>query len=312
VDDNGQRPAPVTRHRGARGLDLVLAVGAGAATLTRAPVLRPVGVTAGHARRLAGRVVPRASALPVVADLADRGAQVRRRLRDEAAEMLRSLLRRGVEAVLTAVDLTEVVLTHVDLDAVAAGIDVDAVTARADVDAVVARADLDAVVSRLDLDAIVARVDLDAIVERVDVDAVVGRVDLDAIVKRVDVDAVVGRVDLDRITAGIDVDQIAARVDVDRVARRIDLDAIVARVDPDAVVARVDVEAVIARLDLAGITREVIAAIDLAEVLRESTGVVSSQAARTVRTEGMNADESVSRFVDRLLRRPRPHGAVPT
>jgi hypothetical protein len=83
-------------------------------------------------------------------------------------------------------------------------------------------------------------------------------------------------------------------------------------VDPDAVVARIDVEAVVGRLDLAGITREVIAAIDLAEILRESTGAVSSQAARAVRTEGMHADESASRFVDRLLRRPHPHGAVST
>jgi hypothetical protein len=32
---------------------------------------------------------------------------------------------------------------------------------------------------------------------------------------------------------------------------------------------------------------------------------------RAVRTEGMNADETVARFVDRMLRRPHPHGAVP-
>ena len=70
--------------------------------------------------------------------------------------------------------------------------------------------------------------------------------------------------------------------------------------------ARVDIEAALARLDLAGIARQVIEAIDLAEIIRESAGVVSSQAARAVRTEGMHADDSVARFFDRVLRRPHP------
>jgi len=84
----------------------------------------------------------------------------------------------------------------------------------------------------------------------------------------------------------------------------------VARVPVDEVVARVDVEAVLDRLDLAGIARQVIDAIDLPGILRQSTGAVSSQAARVVRTEGMNADESVSRFIDRVLRRPHQPGTV--
>ena len=81
------------------------------------------------------------------------------------------------------------------------------------------------------------------------------------------------------------------------------------RVEVDAVVASVDVEAVLDRMDLAGIARQVIDAIDLPGILRQSTGAVSSQAARVVRTEGMHADESVARFVDRLLRRPHTQGA---
>ena len=72
---------------------------------------------------------------------------------------------------------------------------------------------------------------------------------------------------------------------------------------------KVDVEAFVARFDLTLLTRQVIAAFDLPEVLRESTGSVSSQAARVVRTEGMHADETVSRWVDRVLHRPHP-GAV--
>jgi hypothetical protein len=40
------------------------------------------------------------------------------------------------------------------------------------------------------------------------------------------------------------------------------------RVDPDAIVARVGVDAVIGRVDLAELAREVLAAIDLPEILR--------------------------------------------
>ncbi|MGZ4507431.1 MAG: hypothetical protein ACXVX0_09270, partial [Blastococcus sp.] len=59
-----------------------------------------------------------------------------------------------------------------------------------------------------------------------------------------------------------------------------------------------------------GITRQVLEAVDLAEILRESTGAVSSQAARVVRTEGMHADDAVAHWVDRVLRRPHPGGAT--
>jgi hypothetical protein len=91
----------------------------------------------------------------------------------------------------------------------------------------------------------------------------------------------------------------------------VDLDAVVQRIQPDALVARVDIEAVLDRLDLAAIAREVIDAIDLPDIVRQSSGAVSSQAARVVRAEGMHADDSVARFVDRVLRRPQPRPATP-
>jgi hypothetical protein len=150
----------------------------------------------------------------------------------------------------------------------------------------------------------------DLVRAHVDLDALAKILDVDAVVSRVDLDAVISRVDLDDIASRLDVDAIIGRADLDRAVSRVDLDAVVRRVDPDEVVARVDIEAVLARIDLAGIARQVIEAIDLAEILRESAGVVSSQAARVVRTEGMNADESVARFFDRVLRRPHPGSAV--
>jgi hypothetical protein len=258
----------------AGGLDAAAAVGAGAARLAKAAVVRPVTATAVGILRLGWQFVPGVADHPLLAELAFRGERVRERLEQMAADALRALLQRAVDASLTAIDLTELVRAHVDLDAVAAGIDVDAV---------IARADIDAVVARTDLDAIVRRVDVEAIVRSLDLDAIVGQVDLDAIVRRVDVEAIV---------------------------RSLEPNAIVQRVEVDAVVARVDVEAVLDRLDLAGIARQVIDAIDLPAILRQSTGAVSSQAARVIRTEGMNADESVSRFIDRVLRRSHQPGAV--
>jgi len=267
----------------AAGLDAAVALGAGTARLAVATVVAPASATAARVLRLGWHLLPGMGEHPLLTGIAVRGERFRHRLEHVAADALRALLRRTVDASLTAIDLTELVRAHVDLDAIAADLDVDAVIARADVDAVIARTDLDA---------IVATIDLDAIVDRIDIEAIVATIDLDAIVARVDLDRVVDGIDIDRVAAGID------------------LDAIVARVDPDTVIERVDVEAVLARLDLAGITRQVLEAVDLPGLLRESTGAVSSQAARVVRTEGMHADDSVARFVDRVL--GRPPRAVPT
>jgi hypothetical protein len=294
------------RHPGdeltvAAGLDLAVAAGTGAARLARAVIGRPLAATAAGALRLGGRALLDGSGHPVLAGLANRGEMVRATCERAAAEAVSGVLRRAVEWAATSLDLTELVRAHVDLDALAAELDVDAVIARADVDAVIARTDLDAIVRTIDLDAIVGRIDIEAIVKTID---------LDAIVKTVDLEAIVDRVDLDRVASRIDIDAIISRVDIDQIASGIDLDAIVARIEPDTVVARVDVEAVLDRLDLAAIARQVLEAIDLPGILRESTGAVSSQAARVVRTEGMHADESVSRFIDRVLRRSHTQAAV--
>jgi hypothetical protein len=277
-------------------LGVVLSAGVLAARLTRATLLRPLTSVAAGVLQLGGRIVPNGPRRPF-ADLAFLGEQGRAELEKAAAEAVRRILRRAVETALTALDVTELVRAHVDLDALAATIDVDAVVAVVDLDAALDRLDLDAVVARVDLDAVLSRVDLDAVLSRVDLDAVMGRVDLGAVLSRVDLDAVMGRVDLDAVLS---------RVDLNEVASRIDIDAILRRVEPDAVVARVDLDAVVDRLDLAALSREVIDAIDLPEILRQSSGAVSSQAARVVRAEGMNADDSVARFMDRVLRRSHP------
>jgi len=213
--------------------------------------------------------------------LAERGAALRPDAERLLQEILSPILRRVVDIFVVAVDLNAVVARAVDLDAI------------------VARVDIGAVLDRVDLDAVVAGVDIAAVIDRVDLDSVVAQVDIGAILDRVDIDAIAGRLDIDAIAAGIDIDAIAARIDIG---------AILDRVDVDAVVAKVDIDKTLARLDLAGISLQVIDAIDLPEILRQSTGTVATEAVRGVRAESVSADEAVTRLVDRVLRRARPEG----
>jgi hypothetical protein len=231
-------------------------VGVGAA-LWAWQVTRPVRTAAGSAAGAMAGAVLALTPPDVRSALTERARSGRAAAEELASALLRFAVRGVVAAVVDAVDLTELVRRHVDLDAVAAGID---------------------------LDAAVARVDLDAIVRRVDLDAAVARVDLDAIVRRIDLDGI---------------------------AARLDLDALAARIDPDRVVARVDLDAVLARVDVLGIAREVVDGIDLPEIIRHSTGTLTSDTVRTVRREAMQADEVVAGIFDRLLRRHLPRAPAP-
>jgi hypothetical protein len=257
----------------------MLSVVAGAVRAVGSPVV--AGARSGLARsaRLARAGVPDR----LVTGLADRGAQVRGELERQVPAVLSRTVRQTVEAVLGMMSLTELVLRHVDLDALTRQIDVGAVVERVDLDAVAARLDLDAVISRVDVNAVAARLDLEPVLSRVDVDAVASRVDLAALV---------------------------ARVDPDDVAKRIDVDAVVGRADLDAIIVRLDlpriVNEVIVAIDLPRIVEEVIAAIDLPEILRESSGSAASEVVRGIRAESVQADDAVARVVDRLLHRKRP------
>jgi hypothetical protein len=143
--------------------------------------------------------------------------------------------------------------------------------------------------------------------DHVDLDALVAGVDLDAVVAGVDIDAVVARVDLDAVVAGVDIDAVARRLDLDSLVSRMDLTKVVTeQVDLDAVVTNLDVDAVIARIDLVALAREVIVAIDLPEIIRESSGSLVYDSVRGVRMQSIDADRQVERLAHRLLRR---HGA---
>jgi len=225
-----------------------------------------------------------------VAGLARHGERRRDSLLREFSKVLDALVPLVVTAALDRLDLTELVRERVDLEALVAGVDVDAVVAGVDLDAVVARVDLDAAASRLDVKAVLDRLDLTELVR-----------------ERVDLDAVVAGVDLDAVVAGVDLNAAAARLDVKAVLDRLDLTELVReRVDLDGLVAGVNIEAIIRRIDLVGLAEEVIAEVDLPEIIRESTGSVASDTIRGVRMQGISGDEALSRAVHRLrLRRGR-------
>ncbi len=282
MDGDQRRPRPLHERDLRDAMHIALGAGVAATTLAAAAA-RPMVAAVSGALQFGARVTAGRPHTGLAQRLADRGEKFQEALERAAAEVVRWLLPLAADRALAAVDVTDLVRAHVDLDALAKILDVDAVVARVDLDAVMSRVDLNAVASRLDLDTIIDRADLDRAVSRVDLGAVISRLDLDAIIDQ---------------------------ADLDRAVSRVDLGAIIQRVDPDEIVARVDIEAALARMDLAGIARQVIDAIDLAEIIRESAGVVSSQAARAVRTEGMHADDSVAHFFDRILRRNHPGTAV--
>jgi hypothetical protein len=101
----------------------------------------------------------------------------------------------------------------------------------------------------------------------------------------------------------VDVNAVVAQVDLDRVLDRVDVNRVVERIDVDAVIGRVDVNAVVNRVDLPGITEQVMDEVNIGEVIRESTGSVTTQAVDAVRFQGMSMDRFVARVIDRMLMR---------
>ena len=90
---------------------------------------------------------------------------------------------------------------------------------------------------------------------------------------------------------------------VAQVLQRIDLTALVEQ--------NVDVERIVESVDLVGITNQIIAEIDLPEIIRQSTGSVASETLRGVRMQAITADDAVSRLGERFrLRRARAVPAI--
>ena len=91
---------------------------------------------------------------------------------------------------------------------------------------------------------------------------------------------------------------------------RLDLDEIVAqRVDVEAIVDRVDVEATINRVDVVAIANRVISELHIPEIVRDSSQTMAAETVDGLRLHGMNADRSLSEFIDRVLKRRSSRGS---
>lgn len=161
------------------------------------------------------------------------------------------------------------------------------------VDAALRELDLNQIVrENVDIDGLAAGIDLDAIVDRLDINAIAAGIDLDVIVDRLDIARVLNRVDIDEVLGRTNIDAIIARVDLNNIATRIDVDPIIQRTNIDAVIARVDVLTIAA---------EIIDGIDLPRIIRQSTGALSSDAVKGIRSQSRTADDAVATFVGRLF-----------
>ncbi|MBO0876282.1 MAG: hypothetical protein J2P19_23125 [Pseudonocardia sp.] len=95
-----------------------------------------------------------------------------------------------------------------------------------------------------------------------------------------------------------------ARADLEQLVDAV-LAAVVRRV-VNTLVETVDLTALVREnVDIVALAVDVVDAIDLPEIVRESTGTMASDAVQALRTGGMQADDAVSRLFDRLLPRSR-------
>ncbi|RQO47310.1 hypothetical protein DBV08_14565 [Rhodococcus sp. KBW08] len=207
-------------------------------------------ITAGAARRTAGLALDSVQRIPVVGGTLDdaitqvttRGTGAIRSTAEFADSTLRTVIKAVVDAALAEVDITKIVVDHVDIDKIAENIDVDKIA---------------------------ERVSLEPIIDRVDVDEIASRLDVKAVIDRLDLDGIVDTVDLERQ---------------------------------------------VNRIDLVKIADQVIEGVDLPQMIRESTGSLSTEAVHGARVQGMQADDAVAGFVGRLFGRdnaPSPEKPSP-
>jgi len=113
------------------------------------------------------------------------------------------------------------------------------------------------------------------------------------------------------MSESVDLDELAEQIDVQRIAERIDPNAIAEGIDVDRVAERLDLDAIVLRLDLPTLVEDVLAEIDVADLIRQSTGTLTGDAIDEVRYVSVDADRVVARFVDRIIRRRKRHLDAP-
>jgi hypothetical protein len=132
--------------------------------------------------------------LTAVSGLAAHGQPARRSFTDVAVKDVTDTVVTVLDAVLDQIDLTQLVLSRVNLEEVIASVDLDKVVAGIDMDALIDRVPIDRVLDRVDIDEVAGRIDLDKIISRIDVNDIAAGIDLDAIIDRLDLAAIANRV----------------------------------------------------------------------------------------------------------------------
>ncbi len=110
---------------------------------------------------------------------------------------------------------------------------------------------------------------------------VVSAIDVDGVVQRIDIQATIERVDLNAVLDQLDMDALLARVDMAKLIDKVDMNAILERVDIDALIEQTHMGSIMAR----------------------SGGAVAARAGDIIRSHGVDLDNWLHRWADRLLRR---------
>jgi hypothetical protein len=126
--------------------------------------------------------------------------------------------------VLDQLDLTAMVLDHLDVQRVASVIDLNAMTADLDMGRLTDRIDMDRLTDRIDIDALVARLDVEALIARLDVPSIAAQV-----IDELDLLQMIRAVSADTTSEGVR-DVRLRGVEADRAIRRV-IDRLLSRSD---------------------------------------------------------------------------------
>ena len=162
-----------------RSAGLASVVEAGAGLLLEG--LRAAGPVLSSVERTAGPAVASSGAAQSVGELMEhwRATWDERREDDEqraADDELRRAFQRTVDTVLDQLDLTALVIEHLDIQRVASTLDMNALIADLDMDQLTDRIDMGRLTDRIDIDALVARLDVEALLARLDVPTIAAQV----------------------------------------------------------------------------------------------------------------------------------------
>ena len=201
-----------------RSAGLASVVEAGAGLLLEG--LRAAGPVLSSVERTAGPAVASSGAAQSVGELMEhwRSTWDERREDDEqrtADDELRRAFQRTVDTVLDQLDLTTLVIEHLDIQRVASTLDMNAL---------VADLDMDRLTDRIDMDRLTARIDIQALLDRVDMPAVAA-----GVIDELDLTQVIRDVTVGTTSEGVRDVRLRA-VEADRMIRRV-IDKILSRTD---------------------------------------------------------------------------------